>query len=67
VVDLPNPSPKVFKYAGTFGVSEPASMMAAGRAAGNGGLGELVVPKVKANMLTLAVSRVPFGAEGRHG
>lgn len=61
VVDLPNPSQKVFKYAGTFGVSEPASMLAAGRAAGNGGLGELVVPKVKANMLTLAVARIPFG------
>lgn len=60
VVDLPNPSPKVFKYAGTFGVSEPASMLAAGRAAGNGGLGELVVPKTKTNMLTVAVARVMF-------
>lgn len=60
VVDLPNPSQKVFKYAGTFGVSEPAAMLAAGRAAGNGGLGELVVPKVKTNMLTLAVARVPL-------
>lgn len=67
VVDLPNPSQLVFKYAGTFGVSEPAAMLAAGRAAGNGGLGELVVPKQKANMLTLAISRVPFGEEVRNG
>lgn len=67
VVDLPNPSQKVFKYAGTFGVSEPASMISAGRAAGNGGLGELVVPKQKANMLTLAVSRVPFREGSGHG
>ncbi len=67
VVDLPNPSPKVFKYAGTFGVSEPASMLAAGRAAGNGGPGELVVPKVKANMLTLAVARIPFPERGENG
>jgi cobalt-precorrin 5A hydrolase len=52
-VPAPNPSATVEKYVGTPGVSEPAAMLSAG--------GELIVPKQKAPMLTLAVARVSFG------
>ncbi|HUY33803.1 MAG TPA: cobalamin biosynthesis protein [Pirellulales bacterium] len=52
-VHAPNPSETVEKYVGTPGVSEPAAMLSAG--------GDLIVPKQKAPMLTLAVARVNFG------
>jgi cobalt-precorrin 5A hydrolase len=55
-VRAPNPSATVEKYVGTPGVSEPAAMLSAGgdRPA------DLIVPKQKAPMLTLAVARVRF-------
>jgi cobalt-precorrin 5A hydrolase len=51
-VTAPNPSATVEKYVGTPGVSEPAAMLSSG--------GELIVPKQKAPMMTLAVARVNF-------
>jgi cobalt-precorrin 5A hydrolase len=51
-VAAPNPSATVEKYTGTPGVSEPAAMLSSG--------GELIVPKQKAPMMTLAVARVKF-------
>ncbi|MBI4361734.1 MAG: cobalamin biosynthesis protein [Euryarchaeota archaeon] len=55
----PSPSQKVYKYTRLLGVSEPAAMRSAGTR-------ELLVPKVKAPMLTLAIARwSPPG--GNHG
>lgn len=51
-VTAPNPSTRVKEYVGTPGVSEPAAMLSSG--------GELIVPKQKAPMMTLAVARVSF-------
>lgn len=51
-VSAPNPSATVEKHVGTPGVSEPAAMLSSG--------GELIVPKQKAPMMTLAVARVAF-------
>ena len=51
-VQAPNPSATVEKYVGTPGVCEPAALLSSE--------GELVVPKQKAPMLTLAVARIRF-------
>jgi cobalt-precorrin 5A hydrolase len=51
-VAAPNPSATVEKYVGTPGVCEPAALLSSE--------GELVVPKQKAPMLTLAVARIAF-------
>jgi cobalt-precorrin 5A hydrolase len=51
-VQAPNPSATVEKYVGTPGVCEPAALISSE--------GELVVPKQKAPMLTLAVARIRF-------
>jgi cobalt-precorrin 5A hydrolase len=51
-VAAPNPSATVEKHVGTPGVSEPAAMLSSG--------GELIVPKQKAPMMTVAVARVRF-------
>lgn len=51
-VRAPNPSAAVEKYVGTPGVAEPAAMLSSG--------GELILPKQKAPMFTLAVARIPF-------
>ncbi len=51
-VIAPNPSATVEKYVGTPGVSEPAAMLSSE--------GDLIVPKQKAPMMTIAVARVKF-------
>jgi cobalt-precorrin 5A hydrolase len=51
-VKAPNPSATVEKYVGTPGVSEPAAILSS--------CGELIVPKQKTSMLTLAVGRVRY-------
>lgn len=51
-VAAPNPSATVEKHVGTPGVSEPAAMLSSG--------GQLIVPKQKAPMMTLAVARVKY-------
>ncbi|HUY87855.1 MAG TPA: cobalamin biosynthesis protein [Pirellulales bacterium] len=51
-VRAPNPSATVEKYVGTPGVCEPAAILSSA--------GELIVPKQKAPMLTLAVARIKF-------
>jgi cobalt-precorrin 5A hydrolase len=51
-VPAPNPSATVEKYVGTPGVCEPAALLSSD--------GDLVVPKQKAPMLTLAVARIRF-------
>ncbi len=51
-IKAPNPSATVEKYVGTPGVSEPAAILSSG--------GDLIVPKQKAPMLTMAVARVRY-------
>ncbi|HVR86257.1 MAG TPA: cobalamin biosynthesis protein [Planctomycetota bacterium] len=51
-INAPNPSATVEKYVGTPGVSEPAAMLSSG--------GDLIVPKQKTPMMTLAVARVRY-------
>jgi len=51
-IKAPNPSATVEKYVGTPGVSEPAAMLSSG--------GDLIVPKQKTSMMTLAVARVRY-------
>jgi cobalt-precorrin 5A hydrolase len=51
-VQAPNPSATVEKYVGTPGVCEPAALL--------NSEGDLIVPKQKAPMLTLAVARIRF-------
>lgn len=51
-IKAPNPSATVEKYVGTPGVSEPAAILSSG--------GDLIVPKRKTSMLTLAVARVRY-------
>lgn len=51
-IKAPNPSATVEKYVGTPGVSEPAAMLSSG--------GDLIVPKQKTHMMTLAVARVRY-------
>lgn len=51
-IKAPNPSATVERYVGTPGVSEPAAMLSSG--------GDLIIPKQKTQMLTLAVARVRY-------
>lgn len=51
-ITAPNPSATVEKYVGTPGVCEPAAIVSSE--------GDLIVPKQKAPMLTLAVARVRY-------
>jgi cobalt-precorrin 5A hydrolase len=51
ITDVPNPSVMAMKYVGVIGVAEPASILGSG-------WGELIVPKVKSKMTTLAVARI---------
>lgn len=51
-IKAPNPSATVERYVGTPGVSEPAAMLSSG--------GDLIVPKQKTPMMTLAVARVRY-------
>ena len=51
-VRAPNPSATVEKYVGTPGVCEPAALLCS--------KGELIVPKQKAPMRTLAVARIKY-------
>lgn len=51
-IKAPNPSATVEKYVGTPGVSEPSAMLSSA--------GDLIVPKQKTSMMTLAVARVRY-------
>jgi cobalt-precorrin 5A hydrolase len=51
-VRAPNPSATVEKYVGTPGVCEPAALVSSE--------GDLIIPKQKTPMLTLAVARIRF-------
>lgn len=53
VTDVPNPSEMAMKYVGVIGVAEPAAILGSN-------WGELIVPKVKSKMATLAVARIRF-------
>jgi cobalt-precorrin 5A hydrolase len=53
ITDVPNPSAMAMKYVGVIGVAEPSAILGSG-------WGELVVPKVKSKMTTLAVARMRF-------
>jgi cobalt-precorrin 5A hydrolase len=53
VKDVPNPSEMAMKYLGVIGVAEPAAILGSR-------WGELVIPKVKSKMATLAVARIRF-------
>jgi cobalt-precorrin 5A hydrolase len=58
VEHLPNPSEKVKKYTGAYGVAEPSAMLSAG-------IQELVVEKRKIPRVTLAVARIPFALHAK--
>lgn len=53
VKDVPNPSEMAMKYIGAIGVAEPSVLLCSGAEA-------LLVPKVKAPRVTLAVARMDF-------
>lgn len=53
--DVPTPSAAAMKFLKVIGVAEPAALLSSKG-------GDLIVPKVKAPMLTLAVARVNFGS-----
>jgi cobalt-precorrin 5A hydrolase len=51
IIDVPNPSAMAMKYVGVIGVAEPSAILGSS-------WGELIVPKVKSKMATLAVARI---------
>jgi len=53
VKDVPNPSEMAMKYIGAIGVAEPSVLLCSGAEA-------LLVPKVKAPRVTLAIARMNF-------
>ena len=53
ITDVPNPSAMAMKYVGVIGVAEPSAILGSS-------WGELIVPKVKSKMATLAIARIRF-------
>ena len=55
-VSIPNPSETVFKYTGSYGVSEPAALLAASADC-------LLMEKTASGNVTIALARVDFGKQ----